>query len=137
MYSQVYEEARDILIPKVGELHPYINRLYHNMGIYYEEMRDYNSAYDYFRKWYLVCKDLYGESHPNMAPAVEALQEYIYATIAQRRGIPVPSNHTSPQPGETEESSEADDLDNDLRDQLVIGEDEMTWRTRDQLTRGF
>ncbi len=35
----------------VGMLHPSLDRLYLNMGIYYEEIGDYYGAYKYFYKW--------------------------------------------------------------------------------------
>ena len=35
----------------IGKLHPSLDRLYLNEGIYYEETGDYYKAYEYFRKW--------------------------------------------------------------------------------------
>ncbi len=37
----------------IGKLHPSLDRLYLNCGIYYEEIGDYYKAYEYFRKWYV------------------------------------------------------------------------------------
>ena len=49
---QGYKEAQAILISKVGELHPYVNRNYQNIGVYCEENGDYENAFDAYYKRY-------------------------------------------------------------------------------------
>ena len=90
LYFQVYKEAEAILIPKVGELHQYVVRLYQNYAIYYEESDDFENAFDALYKRYTISRDLYGENHPLLAPCIEKLHEWEMAEIAQERGIVVP-----------------------------------------------
>ena len=87
---QDYNDALEILISKVGELHPYVNRSYQNLGIFYEETRQYEKAFDYFFKRCNVARDLYGENHPLYVPAVETVYEPFYARLAKKLGVTLP-----------------------------------------------
>lgn len=74
-----------------GRLHISVDRLYLNLGIAYEESGDRNKAYDYFYKWFEVCKDLYGDHHVKTRRPISTLNEQAYKTIARERGIEIPT----------------------------------------------
>lgn len=90
---QAYLEAEEIILRAVGRLHPAADRLYLNMGIYYEEAADIDKAFDYFRLWYDVCCDLYGRGHPKTKRCVSTLNESQYKRKSAERNIPVPTEN--------------------------------------------
>ena len=94
---QTYAEAEEILLRVTGLLHPSIDRLYLNYGIAYEESGDYYKAFDYFYRWFEVCRDLYGLQHSKTKRPISTLNEPMYKRIASERGveIPVPFNTDS------------------------------------------
>ena len=60
------------------------------MAIYYEEVGNYDLAYDYFRKWYDVSCELYGKQHPITGRPIKTLKESVYRRIAATRGDDIP-----------------------------------------------
>ena len=71
-----------------GPINPSMDRLYLNMAIYYEEQGDVYKAYDFFRKWYLVGRELFGLQHPKTRRPINTLNEPMYRRIAEERGDP-------------------------------------------------
>ena len=88
--EQTYLEAMSIIERLAGDLNVAMDRLLLNMAISYEEMRDYQTTYDYFLRWYRVCLDLYGLEHPKTRRPINTLREHRYQHIARQRGDPVP-----------------------------------------------
>ncbi len=80
----------DILLPITGESHNSIRRIYLNMGISYEDRREYYKAFDLFTKWFQISKDINGMAHPKTKRCIETLREYNYTLIATQRGVPIP-----------------------------------------------
>lgn len=60
-------------------------RLYLNIGILYEDNRDYQKAYDYFVKWHETCLEVLGPSHPKTGRARDTLNEPMYVRIKEQR----------------------------------------------------
>ena len=54
MLTRSYELCRKTY----GEKHMLMLRLYLNIGILYEDNRDFNKAYDYFVKWNDCCMEV-------------------------------------------------------------------------------
>ena len=89
-FFQMYTKALDIVVRTAGELNVKATRLYLNIGIHWELKRDYEKAFDFFYKWFEVCRDLYGEDHPRTSRPLETLYEYLYQRIAHKRKIKLP-----------------------------------------------
>ncbi|KAK2172234.1 hypothetical protein NP493_979g00007 [Ridgeia piscesae] len=87
---KAYKEAQTLALRVVGENNTTTNRLYVNMAIYYEEVGNYDLAYDYFRKWYDVSCELYGKQHPITGRPIKTLKESVYRRIAATRGDDIP-----------------------------------------------
>lgn len=90
MLFQIYKEAKEIIVKAAGKYCLQTDRLYLNMAIYYEEMRDYQTAYDYFREWYNCDIELFGRDHPKSARSIKTVREAMYQRIARERGDPIP-----------------------------------------------
>lgn len=88
-FSQNYTDALEILLPITGELHPSMWRIYLNAGIYYEDKQEYEKAFDWFHKWSMISKDLYGMDHPKTQRCVATFSQGNYIRIAEERGIPL------------------------------------------------
>ena len=88
---QMYEEALEMLLPVTGELHMSICRIYLNIGIYYEDIRQYQKAYDWYWKWYILSRDLYGPDHPKTTRCKVTLNEPFYKRIARNMGREIPA----------------------------------------------
>ena len=88
---QTYSEAEEILLRVTGLLHPSIDRLYLNFGIYYEESGDYYKAFDYFHRWFEVCRDLYGLQHNKTRRPISTLNEPMYRRIASECSVKIPT----------------------------------------------
>ena len=58
LYLQYYKEAEDMCLQAYGEFSVLTSRIYLNIGIMYEDKRDYFKAYDYFIKWQDVCVEV-------------------------------------------------------------------------------
>ena len=48
----------ELCLKTYGEKHMLMLRLYLNIGILYEDNRDYQKAYDYFVKWHETCQEV-------------------------------------------------------------------------------
>lgn len=69
-----------------GEYHILTSRLYINIGIVYEDNKEYRKAYEYFKKWARVSEEILGPDHPKTRRAKGVLQETRYRRIAQELG---------------------------------------------------
>lgn len=81
---QLYHEALDICQEVNGEYHILTSRIYINIGIVYEDNKDYVKAYKYFAKWARVNEVVLGPSHPKTMRAQRVLREPRYLYIASR-----------------------------------------------------
>ncbi|CAD5123503.1 DgyrCDS11845 [Dimorphilus gyrociliatus] len=89
--AKFYDLALEMLTQNGGDMNLQIHRLYLNYGIYYEDIRSYEKAYDMFRKWYDLGIELFGFTHPKVKRAIETLNEPIYHRIARIRKDPIPN----------------------------------------------
>lgn len=67
-----------------GENHILTSRIYINIGIVYEDNKDYVKAYKYFAKWAKVNEVVLGPTHPKTMRARRVLKEPRYMYIASR-----------------------------------------------------
>ena len=95
---QTYVEAEEILLRVTGLLHPSVDRLYLNLGIAHEDLGDYYKSFDYFRRWFEVCRDLYGLQHSKTKRPISTLNEPMYRRIADELSLPVPPTTNTDQP---------------------------------------
>ena len=90
MCFQAYRDAEATAIRVSGQYNTIMDRLYLNMGIYFEELGDYYEAYNHFWKWYDVCVEMYGVLHPRVHRSITTLREPMYRRIAAEKKKPVP-----------------------------------------------
>ncbi|XP_074643679.1 TPR repeat-containing protein DDB_G0287407-like [Tubulanus polymorphus] len=83
---EYYNEAMDICMQLYGENHILVSRLYINIGIVYEDNKNFRKAYEYFKKWAQVSEIVLGPSHPKTLRAKGVLKEERYRRIAQQLG---------------------------------------------------
>ncbi len=67
-----------------GEKSLLTSRLYINIGIVYEDNKDYVKAYEYFKKWASVSDLVLGPDHPKTLRAKGVLKEPRYKLVALR-----------------------------------------------------
>jgi len=79
------EESRELCMKAYGENHLLACRLYLNIGILYEDNRDFETAYDYFLKWYDTSYAVLGPDHPKSVRAKDTLAESTYVAIKRSR----------------------------------------------------
>ena len=77
--------AQELCAKTYGEKHMLMLRLYLNIGILYEDNRNFETAYDYFVKWHDTCMEVLGPSHPKTKRAQDTLKEPAYMRIAGMR----------------------------------------------------
>lgn len=80
---KLYNQAMDLCMQMYGEYHILTSRLYINIGIVYEDNKEYRKAYEYFKKWARVSEEILGPDHPKTRRAKGVLQETRYRRIAQ------------------------------------------------------
>ena len=51
--------AQELCAKTYGEKHMLMLRLYLNIGILYEDNRNFETAYDYFVKWHDTCMEVW------------------------------------------------------------------------------
>ncbi|XP_036368972.1 nephrocystin-3 [Octopus sinensis] len=83
---KLYNQAMDLCMQMYGEYHILTSRLYINIGIVYEDNKEYRKAYEYFKKWARVSEEILGPDHPKTRRAKGVLQETRYRRIAQELG---------------------------------------------------
>ncbi|XP_070560674.1 TPR repeat-containing protein DDB_G0287407-like [Ptychodera flava] len=79
-----YELAEEQCRQAYGENCKLMTRLACNISIYHEERKDYYTAYDYVKKWYETCVEVFGESHPKTITANNILNNETYTFVAER-----------------------------------------------------
>ncbi|PIK50949.1 putative telomerase protein component 1 [Apostichopus japonicus] len=79
----LYEKAREQCQQAYGEHCKLMTRILSNTGIYYEDRKDYYTAYDFFVKWKDLSMEVFGENHPRTVSATNCLSEPTYRRIAQ------------------------------------------------------
>ena len=55
---QMLMTAQELCAKTYGEKHMLMLRLYLNIGILYEDNRNFETAYDYFVKWHDTCMEV-------------------------------------------------------------------------------
>lgn len=80
----LYMEALDLCLQAYGEYCVLTSRLYLNIGIMYEDRRDYKEAYHWFIKWQDVCEEVFGYHHPRTARCRNCLKESRYIYVARQ-----------------------------------------------------
>ena len=55
---QMLNRSFELCLKTYGEKHMLTLRLYLNIGILYEDNRDFQKAYDYFVKWHETCLEV-------------------------------------------------------------------------------
>nr|XP_047125336.1 TPR repeat-containing protein DDB_G0287407 [Hydra vulgaris]XP_047125337.1 TPR repeat-containing protein DDB_G0287407 [Hydra vulgaris] len=90
--SNFFEEKKEQLMKSLelcmkayGESHMLYVRLCLNIGILYEDDRQFNEAYDYFVKWDKATSEVLGPNHPKTIRAKETLEEPTYVRIREQR----------------------------------------------------
>lgn len=78
-------KARELCLKAYGENHLLYVRLCLNIGILYEDDRQFQQAYDYFVMWDKACMEVLGPNHPKSIRAKDTLKEDTYVAIRQQR----------------------------------------------------
>ncbi len=76
----------DLCLQVYGEQSLLTSRLYINIGIVYEDNKEYVRAYEYFKKWAAVSDAVLGPDHPKTLRAKGVLK--VSGTICWSVGIP-------------------------------------------------
>jgi len=113
---KLYKEAMELCSRVYGEFSLLASRLYINIGIVYEENKDYFKAFDYFKKWSKVTELVFGPDHPKSLRAKGVLREPRYVIIATHLKNRNPSLDRIL-------SVSNDDHHNDTADEFVISDD--------------
>ena len=58
VFLQMLNRSFELCLKTYGEKHMLTLRLYLNIGILYEDNRDFQKAYDYFVKWHETCQEV-------------------------------------------------------------------------------
>lgn len=83
--EEMLNRSFELCLKTYGEKHMLTLRLYLNIGILYEDNRDFQKAYDYFVKWHETCQEVLGPSHPKTGRARDTLNEATYVRIREQR----------------------------------------------------
>ncbi|XP_065653579.1 TPR repeat-containing protein DDB_G0287407-like isoform X2 [Hydra vulgaris] len=78
-------KSLDLCLKAYGETHMLYTRLCLNIGIFYEDNKQLNEAYDYFVKWDNVTTKVLGLNHPKSIRCKETLAEPAYVAIREER----------------------------------------------------
>lgn len=74
---QLYNEAMELCLQVYGEQSLLTSRLYINIGIVYEDNKNFVKAYEYFKKWATVSQAVLGPEHPKTLRALGVLKVLI------------------------------------------------------------
>ncbi|XP_030843348.1 telomerase protein component 1 [Strongylocentrotus purpuratus] len=105
-----YQIALEQCQQAFGENCKLMTRIVSNTGIYYEDIQDYHTAYDYFVKWHQLCVEVFGEGHPRTISSTSCLNEPRYVQIANAKSVTDQLHDTNI---EDEHHHEGDDDDDD------------------------
>lgn len=107
-----------------GEYHILTSRLYINIGIVYEDNKDYRKAYTYFKRWARVSEEILGPEHPKTQRAKGVLRESRYRRIAQDLGewdsYEDADDNTDDNGGDDGEEEENADLEHHYDDMVSV-----------------
>ncbi|XP_066925783.1 telomerase protein component 1-like isoform X2 [Clytia hemisphaerica] len=79
------ELSMDLCLKAYGKCHMLYVRLCLNIGILYEDDRNFNKAYDYFLEWDKACMEVLGPNHPKSQRAKDTLKEPMYIRLKEQR----------------------------------------------------
>ncbi|XP_001198485.3 telomerase protein component 1 isoform X2 [Strongylocentrotus purpuratus] len=82
---EIFKRAEELCLEAYGEMSVLASRLFTNMGILLEEMRQKEEAYDYFVRSREIKVAVFGPKHPQTQRLDRVLAEEDYAAIARRR----------------------------------------------------
>ena len=107
----------ELCLKTYGEKHMLMLRLYLNIGILYEDNRDFQKAYDYFVKWHETCQEVSGARRGFIRLSSQILEgwpfcffakgmlrfsishtEYMYNDEMLRKKLPSYQQESNPQP---------------------------------------
>ncbi|XP_038079413.1 telomerase protein component 1-like isoform X2 [Patiria miniata] len=88
-----YELSREQCQQAYGENCKLMTRIMSNIGIYYEDRREFDTAYDYFAQWYEISREVFGEQHPKTISANSCINEPRYRQIRARKEAAAQGNH--------------------------------------------
>jgi hypothetical protein len=83
---QIYDETRERCRRIFGDVHHLMCRLAFNTGIVYEDAKDLEAAYPYFRQAYEVAMQVFGPEHYFTEKYKKTLAEKNYTRIAKKKG---------------------------------------------------
>ncbi|XP_059178256.1 TPR repeat-containing protein DDB_G0287407-like isoform X2 [Physella acuta] len=130
---KLYNQAMELCMQMYGELHILTSRLYINIGIVYEDNKDYRRSYQYFKKWARLSEEIMGPDHPKTLRAKGVLRESRYRRIAMELGEWVEDDEQLLETEEEDERSESCEMehsyDDTLNNILIVSQDEATLET--------
>ncbi|CAL1546769.1 unnamed protein product [Lymnaea stagnalis] len=125
---KLYNQAMELCMQMYGELHILTSRLYINIGIVYEDNKDYKRSYQYFKKWARLSEEIMGPDHPKTLRAKGVLRESRYRRIAMELGEWVEDDEQLQEAEEEEERSESCEMEHSYDDTvnniLIVSQDE-------------
>lgn len=83
--KELLDKALELCLKAYGTNHMLYTRLSLNIGIYYEDIRDFTTAFNYFLQWYEACHAVLGPNHPKTQRAIETMKEDMYARMWAER----------------------------------------------------
>ncbi|XP_033637129.1 telomerase protein component 1-like [Asterias rubens] len=83
--KKYYMDALELCVQAYGEFSVLTSRLLLNIGIMFEDMRNYQEAFNYYIRWQDVCEQVFGYHHPRTQRCRNCLEEPIYRRIQQAR----------------------------------------------------
>ncbi|KAH9495183.1 hypothetical protein Btru_018582, partial [Bulinus truncatus] len=127
---KLYNQAMELCMQMYGELHILTSRLYINIGIVYEDNKDYKRSYQYFKKWARLSEEIMGPDHPKTLRAKGVLRESRYRRIAMELGEWVDDDDQLQEAEDEEERSESCEMEHSYDDTvnniLIVSQDETT-----------
>ena len=91
-------EARKLCLKKYGEFSTLMARIYYNIAIDFEVKRQFNEAYECFRRTWLIDLQIKGVHHPSTAKSGSVLvdQSYPYPRLARTNEESLPGDDQGP-----------------------------------------
>ncbi|GFO48089.1 telomerase protein component 1 [Plakobranchus ocellatus] len=130
---KLYNQAMELCMQMYGELHILTSRLYINIGIVYEDNKDFKKSYQYFKKWARLSEEIMGPDHPKTLRAKGVLRESRYRRIAMELGEWVEDEDERQETEEEDERSESCEMEHSYDDTvnniLIVSQDESSLDT--------
>ncbi|EDV28707.1 Telomerase protein component 1 [Trichoplax sp. H2] len=70
---ETYKKAYNLCKQAYGDDHILMLRIQNNMGIMYEHKKEYQLAYQHYKRWYEICINVLGPKHPKTTMAYKVL----------------------------------------------------------------